>query len=137
MKFSSFASGLLALGASLASAAEVVKRASLQQVANFGSNPSGVKMYLYVPNKLATNPAIIVAIHYCSGTAQAFYQGTQYAQLAEKYGYIVSAGLLVCLTFSSRTSLTEAAADRLSTPNLPTKALAGMSHHRPLLPTTV
>ncbi|KAK3488442.1 Alpha/Beta hydrolase protein [Neurospora crassa] len=89
MKFSSFASGLLALGASLASAAEVVKRASLQQVANFGSNPSGVKMYLYVPNKLATKPAIIVAIHYCSGTAQAFYQGTQYAQLAEKYGYIV------------------------------------------------
>ncbi|KAK3355410.1 Alpha/Beta hydrolase protein [Neurospora tetraspora] len=89
MKFSSFASGLLALGASFASAAEMVKRASLQQVTNFGSNPSGVKMYIYVPNKLATKPAIIVAIHYCSGTASAFYQGTQFAQLADTHGYIV------------------------------------------------
>lgn len=94
MKFSSFASGLLALGASFASAAEMVKRASLQQVTNFGSNPSGVKMYIYVPNKLATKPAIIVAIHYCSGTASAFYQGTQFAQLADTHGYIVSAGVL-------------------------------------------
>lgn len=79
----------MAIGTSFASAAEIVKRASLQQVTNFGSNPSGVKMYIYVPNKLATKPAIIVAIHYCTGTAQAFYQGTQYAQLAETYGYIV------------------------------------------------
>ena len=98
MKFSSIASGLLALGASFASAAEMVKRASLQQVTNFGSNPSGVKMYIYVPNKLATKPAIIVAIHYCTGTAQAFYQGTQYAQLAETYGYIVSFSSLAYAT---------------------------------------
>ncbi|KAK3395463.1 Alpha/Beta hydrolase protein [Sordaria brevicollis] len=89
MKFSTIASGLLALGASFASAAEIVKRASLQQVSNFGSNPSGVKMYIYVPNKLATKPAIVVAIHYCTGTASAYYQGTQWAQLAEQYGYIV------------------------------------------------
>lgn len=64
--------------------------ASLQQITtNFGSNPTGVGFYIYVPNKVATNPAIIVAIHYCSGTAQAYYSGTQYANLAETYGFIV------------------------------------------------
>jgi acetylxylan esterase len=63
--------------------------ASLQQVTSFGANTSGTKMYIYVPDKLATNPAIVVAIHYCSGTASAYYTGTPYATLAEQYGFIV------------------------------------------------
>jgi acetylxylan esterase len=63
--------------------------ASLQQVTNFGANTSGTKMYIYVPDKLATNPAIIVAVHYCTGTASAYYSGTPYARLADKYGFIV------------------------------------------------
>jgi acetylxylan esterase len=47
---------------------DVTKRVtsgSLQQVTNFGSNPSGTLMYIYVPNNLATKPGIVVAIHYC------------------------------------------------------------------------
>ncbi|KAK3905768.1 major facilitator superfamily domain-containing protein [Staphylotrichum tortipilum] len=67
----------------------LAKRATLTQVTNFGSNPSGVRMYIYVPNNLKTKPAIVTAIHYCSGTANAFYTGTPYATLAEKYGFIV------------------------------------------------
>ncbi|KAI0474557.1 PHB depolymerase family esterase [Xylaria cf. heliscus] len=63
--------------------------ASLQQVTSFGANTSGTKMYIYVPDNLATNPAVIVAIHYCSGTASAYYTNTPYATLAEKYGFIV------------------------------------------------
>ncbi|KAI0107876.1 putative acetyl xylan esterase [Nemania sp. FL0031] len=67
----------------------VTAAASLQQVTNFGANTSGTKMYIYVPDKLASNPAIIVAVHYCSGTASAYYSGTPYATLAEQYGFIV------------------------------------------------
>lgn len=63
--------------------------ASLQQVTDFGANTSGTKMYIYVPDNLASNPAIIVAIHYCSGTASAYFSGTPYATLAEKYGFVV------------------------------------------------
>jgi len=59
------------------------------QVTNFGANPSGAKMFLYKPTKIATNPAVIVAVHYCSGNAQAYYTGTPYASLAETYGYLV------------------------------------------------
>ena len=38
---------------------------SLEQVTNFGDNPTNVGMYVYVPNNLASNPAIIVGIHWC------------------------------------------------------------------------
>jgi acetylxylan esterase len=37
----------------------------LEQVTDFGDNPSNVGFYIYVPENLASNPAIIVAIHYC------------------------------------------------------------------------
>ncbi|KAI1739097.1 PHB depolymerase family esterase [Xylaria scruposa] len=63
--------------------------ASLQQVTSFGANTSGTKMYIYVPDNIATKPAVIVAIHYCSGTANAYYTNTPYATLAEKYGFVV------------------------------------------------
>lgn len=42
-----------------------VTAGSLQKVTSFGDNASGTLMYIYVPNNLATNPGIIVAIHYC------------------------------------------------------------------------
>ncbi|RDL34309.1 uncharacterized protein BP5553_07437 [Venustampulla echinocandica] len=43
---------------------------------------------MYVPNKLATSPGILVGIHYCGGSAQAFYNGSPYQTLAEQYGFI-------------------------------------------------
>lgn len=62
--------------------------ASLQQVTNFGPNPTNAGFWIYVPDKLSASPEIIVCIHYCTGTAQAYYQNTRYASLAERYGYI-------------------------------------------------
>lgn len=62
----------------------------LQQVtANIGPNPNNVGMYVYKPTKLASPLPLIVAIHYCTGSAQAYFSGTQYANLADTYGYIV------------------------------------------------
>jgi acetylxylan esterase len=63
--------------------------ASLQQITNFGTNPSNIKMYLYVPDKVVAHPPILVGLHWCHGTAQAFHSGTQFATLADKYGFIV------------------------------------------------
>lgn len=34
----------------------------LSRVNNFGSNPTGLQMNIYVPRKLAPNPAIILAV---------------------------------------------------------------------------
>jgi poly(hydroxyalkanoate) depolymerase family esterase len=63
--------------------------ASLQEVRDFGYNPSGIKMYVYVPNNVAAKPAVVVGVHWCSGTAQDFYGGTRYASLADQHGFIV------------------------------------------------
>lgn len=46
-------------------------------------------MYIYVPDTLADNAPIIVAVHYCTGTAEAYYTGTSYARLADEHGFIV------------------------------------------------
>lgn len=62
---------------------------TLQQVTGFGANPTNVGMYICVPANLPPNPAVILAMHYCSGTAQAYFSGTQYARLAEQHGFIV------------------------------------------------
>ncbi|MEV4757127.1 PHB depolymerase family esterase [Micromonospora sp. NPDC049559] len=63
--------------------------ATLTEVTNFGTNPSNLRMHLYVPDRLAARPAILVAVHYCTGSGPAFYSGTQFASLADRYGYIV------------------------------------------------
>ena len=52
-------------------AATTTMAASLQAVTGFGTNPSQIQMYIYVPDKLATNPAIVVAV---SGTPLDRYQ---------------------------------------------------------------
>jgi acetylxylan esterase len=62
---------------------------SLTLVPNFGYNPSNVSMYIYVPSKLAPNPPIFVNPHWCHGTAQDAFAGTQFATLADTYGYIM------------------------------------------------
>ncbi len=47
---------------SLAALASQAFGASLKQVTNFGENPSSIQMYIYVPDKLAAKPAVIVAV---------------------------------------------------------------------------
>ncbi|MCE6996474.1 PHB depolymerase family esterase [Saccharothrix sp. S26] len=63
--------------------------ASLTQVTNFGTNPTNLQMHLYVPDRVAAKPAILLAIHYCGGTGPGFYSQTRYASLADRYGFVV------------------------------------------------
>jgi acetylxylan esterase len=64
--------------------------ASLVQVTNFGTNPSNLQMHIYVPDRVATpRPPILVAVHYCTGTGQVFFSGTEFARLADQFGFIV------------------------------------------------
>ena len=63
--------------------------AALTEVTNFGTNPTNLRMYEYVPNTVKPFPAILVAVHYCTGSGPAFYSGTEFASLADRYGFIV------------------------------------------------
>lgn len=63
---------------------------TLQQFTGpLAANPTGVGMYVYKPTQLATPTPLIIAMHYCSGTAQAYFSGTALASLADTHGYIV------------------------------------------------
>ncbi|KAH0588299.1 hypothetical protein H2248_004160 [Termitomyces sp. 'cryptogamus'] len=61
----------------------------LQQLFNFSSNPTNVGIYLYCPMNVAASPALIVAMHYCGGMAQAYFMGTQYANLVDQRSFLV------------------------------------------------
>ena len=47
---------------SLAAAVVVGLCADLEQVTNFGDNPTDIDMYIYVPDNLAASPPVIVAV---------------------------------------------------------------------------
>jgi len=84
--------------------------ATLQQVTGFGTNPSNLEMYVYRPDGLPAHPALLVAVHYCTGSGPAFYSGTQYAALADRYKYVVvypsSTNADKCFDVSSPAALT-------------------------------
>jgi poly(hydroxyalkanoate) depolymerase family esterase len=61
---------------------------SLVEVTGFGANPSALRMYVYKPTTVAVKPAIVVVVHYCHGDGVAMFNGSQFATLADQYGYI-------------------------------------------------
>ncbi|MFF8012313.1 PHB depolymerase family esterase [Streptomyces sp. NPDC007929] len=72
-----------------AARAGAVPAAALTEVTNFGANPSNLRMYLYVPESVTPKPAVVVAVHWCTGSGPDMYNGTEYKTLADRYGFIV------------------------------------------------
>jgi acetylxylan esterase len=83
--------GLAAVTLSVAGlvVAHPAKAAQLVEVTGFGNNPSNLRMHLYVPDNVAPRPAVVVAVHYCTGSGPAFFSGTEFATLANQYGFIL------------------------------------------------
>jgi acetylxylan esterase len=79
-----FPSGIVALSALVSQT-----NAALQQISNWGTNPSGMTLHAYIPNQVASSPAVILALHPCGGSGQQYASSTRYGQLAETYGFIV------------------------------------------------
>ncbi|MFF2326608.1 MULTISPECIES: PHB depolymerase family esterase [unclassified Streptomyces] len=77
------------LSALLLTLAPPASAATLTEVTGFGDNPSGLRMHLYVPDSVRERPPVLVAVHYCTGSGPAFYAGTEFASLADRYGFIV------------------------------------------------
>jgi len=69
-----------------------LEAASLTKVNNWGASgvPATASMYIYVPDKVATKPPIVVVAHYCGGTASAvFGQASGIQKAADQYGFIM------------------------------------------------
>ncbi|MFE2758165.1 PHB depolymerase family esterase [Actinosynnema sp. NPDC059335] len=65
--------------------------ATLTRITNFGTNPTNLNMYVYVPDNVAPQPALLVLVHYCGGSAGAIFNGNgrDFATAADRYGYVV------------------------------------------------
>jgi poly(hydroxyalkanoate) depolymerase family esterase len=65
--------------------------ATLTRVTNFGNNPTNLNMYVYVPDRVAARPALLVLVHYCGGSAGAIFNGNgrDYVTAADQYGYVM------------------------------------------------
>ncbi|WFE61304.1 PHB depolymerase family esterase [Micromonospora sp. WMMD712] len=79
----------LATTTAVISAATPASAATLTQVTNFGTNPTNLQMHLYVPDRVAARPPLLLALHYCTGSGPALHTGYQLSSLADRYGYIV------------------------------------------------
>lgn len=99
----------LAAGLTLFSFANA-QASQLQEVTAFNAGPTKAGMYVYIPTNKTAKPPIILAIHYCTGTAQKYFTGSQYAKLADTHGFIViypnSPSSGGCWDVASTTSLT-------------------------------
>ncbi|MGW0436788.1 extracellular catalytic domain type 1 short-chain-length polyhydroxyalkanoate depolymerase [Micromonospora sp. NPDC003197] len=78
-----------AIAATIVAVASPARAATLTEVTNFGTNPGNLRMYLYVPDNVSPRPALLVAVHYCTGSGPTFYTNTEFARLADRYGFIV------------------------------------------------
>jgi poly(hydroxyalkanoate) depolymerase family esterase len=88
-RFLAFLGALVLVLATLAGSLRPVRAASLVEVSNFGANPGSLRMYLYVPNSVAARPAILVAAHPCGGSGPGFFSSSEFAGLADRFGFIV------------------------------------------------
>ncbi|KAK0753769.1 Alpha/Beta hydrolase protein [Schizothecium vesticola] len=80
---------LLCTVVGLLAAAPLALAAKLEKVADFGANPTKINMYIHVPDKLATKPAIVVAMHPCGGSGTSFYSSTRLPSYADSNGFIL------------------------------------------------
>src|SRR5437879_1464940 len=85
---------LASLCVALLGAAAPAQAASLQKVnqSDWGVSglPGYVSMYIYVPDRLATKPPIVVAPHHCQGTGPGTYsEMSSLVSIANSNGFIL------------------------------------------------
>jgi feruloyl esterase len=59
----------------------------LEEVQGAGPNPGNLRMFSYMPPRLADNPALVVVLHGCTQTAASYNFGAGWSTLADRYGF--------------------------------------------------
>lgn len=54
-----------------------------------GTNPGGLKAWIYVPRAPVPNPPMVVVLHGCTQTSAAYDAGAGWSTLADRHGFIV------------------------------------------------
>jgi poly(hydroxyalkanoate) depolymerase family esterase len=63
------------------------RKDQLIEVPSFGSNPGNLQMLTYVPPHLPDSAPLVVVLHGCLQTAQAYDEGSGWSTLAKRYGF--------------------------------------------------
>ena len=66
-----------------------VSAGTYTEISDFSDRSETIKMFLYLPDNVPENPAVLVALHWCSGSAGAIYSANTFNLLADRYGFIV------------------------------------------------
>ncbi len=61
----------------------------LSEVVNFGANPGALKMRVYRPANLPKRAPLVVVLHGCRQTAEAYAVGAGWLALADRFGFAV------------------------------------------------
>jgi poly(hydroxyalkanoate) depolymerase family esterase len=61
--------------------------AHLLETSDPGPNPGALRMFSYVPSRLAADPALVVVLHGCTQTAAGYDRGAGWSTLAERNGF--------------------------------------------------
>lgn len=89
-RFFGFALAVLSsCGPELDDAPWASQRAALTSVTGFGSNPGALSLFLHEPAGLGANVPLVVALHGCSQTADA-YQAAGWNALADQHRFLVA-----------------------------------------------
>ncbi|WP_158920289.1 PHB depolymerase family esterase [Streptomyces sp. NBRC 109706] len=78
---------VLTSGGQARAGAQELAAVPLEQVGSFGSNPGGLVMYRYVPTGLAPGSPVVVLLHGCGQTAQAYADGSGWQKFADANGF--------------------------------------------------
>ncbi len=61
----------------------------LVEIEGFGANPGNLRMFVHVPEHLPPRPELVVVLHGCTQTAQAYDCGSGWSALADDHGFIL------------------------------------------------
>jgi poly(hydroxyalkanoate) depolymerase family esterase len=59
----------------------------LKEVTGFGPNPGALRMFSYLPAKLASSRPLVVVLHGCTQSAASYDVGAGWSTLADRYGF--------------------------------------------------
>lgn len=61
----------------------------LLAITGFGDNPTALAMHLYVPPRLPQRPAVLLALHWCTGSGTDFHRYSGFSEQADRHGFLV------------------------------------------------
>ncbi|MEV5829236.1 PHB depolymerase family esterase [Spirillospora sp. NPDC052242] len=70
-------------------AAHAAAAGDYRQVTGFGSNPGNLQMFEYVPAGLPSGAPVVVALHGCTQSADAYHRHSGWPELADRWGFAV------------------------------------------------